>query len=373
MKDICMKKIKLTLAVLIAFLMTGCYPSGGELLSNEDNGAISEQIEDIVSGNENLDIDVTLAENVLEAPEINVKVMEWDEETLKSVFLSEKGNPEYSEYPSDNFPNDLMRVYIYEENENQDAYWLVSEPGRLTAEIRESKYGYGSLASSIYTYNFRDLFGDNDLQAFTKSDAINRANALLTELGITNYSKPNIYSITADEANKYLNQNFSNSHYESWTKENEIYILSYPLEYENIPITINFSSGGTVGGHGSFFVGSCIDVIVTKDDIFSLQCENILNPNYEKGESVSINCNAQNALKIAAEHYNGMVLEDDDIKISDCQLVYVPFEQDKKDEKCFTLIPMWKIDAVVYGNNTDLMGTCDYLFIDAQTGNIIIW
>lgn len=358
--------------VFLTICLSGCYPTGEQSFENVSPEELSLSAENITAGNEHLSIFAKLPESIPdEVPKIRVSVREWDADSLKEMFIGDRDDLEHYEYPSDFFADENYHVYMSGENSDREPYWLIYEAGRLTSEIRENIYGCGSLSSALFTYNFDDFFNDDRLELFTKADAVNRTNTLLTRLGITNCSEPYVYAITADKANKYLADQFAEANYKKWTADDEIYILSYPLEYDGIPVTMNFSSSGEIGGHGSFFVGSYINVIVTKDKILSLSCQNILSPDYERGETVSINCNAQNALKIAAEYYDSIVLEDYDIKILNCRLVYVPFEQ--HDEKDFTLIPMWKIDASIDRHDSALMCACDYLFIDAQTGNIIIW
>ena len=97
---------------------------------------------------------------------------------------------------------------------------------------------------------------------------------------------------------------------------------------------------------------------------------NIFSPEYETGDMVQIKCSGENALKIASEHYSNASVGNIRYKIYDCQLVYVPHEQ--YDEKNFTLVPMWEIKAKSYrGDQT--VGAMETLFIDAQTGKVIIW
>ena len=70
-----------------SLLLAACYPSGEQLLFTDDNNVISEQIENIVSKNEHLEIDVPSVENTSEVPKINVKIMEWDEDQQDDELL----------------------------------------------------------------------------------------------------------------------------------------------------------------------------------------------------------------------------------------------------------------------------------------------
>ncbi len=361
------------LAAVMMFALTGCYPTGEKPRSDADgtdNSKLSEQISSIVSENEHLTVDITPTENTpTELPKLDVSVMEWDTQKIDEVFLQQYDNLEHSEYPCDFFTNENYHLY---DGTDEKAYRLVYEPGRLSSSERErfGVYGYGTMASALGTYCFSEFFDDDEIDLFPKSEAIARVKEQLASLGITNLSEPSIYPITADKANEYFAA-MDYDEYEKWTNDDEIYILRFPIEYNGIPVTTDASFDMVAGGHGSYFIGSHITAIVSKDKILSLECEDLFSPKYSVGETVSIRCSAQEALKTATEHYNNITLGDSDIALENPELVYVPFEQ--HDEKNFTLVPMWKIDASFRKADEKLMGKCSFLFIEVENGNIVIW
>lgn len=346
-----------------SLLLTACFPSGGQALSTEDNSVISSQIMDIVSGNEHLEIEAELSGNVEAVPKINVKIMEWDENKLKKIFLTGKTNLEYEEHPSNSFPNDSVHVYTEE-----DQYWLGYEPGDLLSADRQNSFGYGRMQSVLSIRNFNDLFTDDSIKLLSKNDAINKCTLLLTEVGITNYDEPKVYAITADKANRYWEKEDWDDEYDDWTVEDEVYFLRFPIEYNNIPVTVDSKFGGSKFENNRNIPSTLIDFIVTKDKIYSINCQGIYSPEYEIIENVKINCSKENALKIAAQHYDSIDLGDQTIKILNCELVYV--RDEIKEDKQYTLVPMWKVNAASY-DNEDLMGSLDILFIDVGTGNIV--
>ncbi len=353
-------------AIILAGMLSGCFPSGETPISDKDIKDVSPEISDMVSEN------ILPSENIpFEVPKINVKVMEWDTAVLNEMFLKEKDYLNHYEYPSDDFSNANYHAYM-DERDSGDAYWLVYDQGRLTSEVRAklNQYGYGTLMSSLETFDFGGYFDDESIEPFSISDAVDRASTVLKKLGVANLAEPNVYALTADKANKFLQAEYGDE-YKKWTADDEIYILEYSQEYEGIPVTANFAAGGESGGHGSFFIGSRVAVVITKNEVLSINGKNLLSSEYSIGENVSLNCNSQKAIKIAAEYYNNLAFPGVDIKITDCKLVYVPFEQ--INEKEFTLIPMWMATAVLNYNDGRLINPCDYLFIDAQTGEIPIW
>lgn len=370
-----LKSVKIIILFMsCSLLLTACFPSGGQALSTEDNDVISRQIENIVSDNNNLQVDVQLNETVEELPKINVKAMEWDENKLKEFFLTGRNNIEHEERPTnfdEFFPNDKRNLFF----EGED-YWLIYEPGTLLSEERHSGvFGYKTMMMNFNHFRFKDFFTDENLSVLSKNEAISRCTLILDKVGITNYSEPEIYAITADKANKFWKSEEYDEYdeYNDWVSlDDEIYILRFLIEYNNIPVT-DISPSIVEGDFVGLFVGTYINFIVTKDKIYSLSANYIFSPEYENGEKISIKCSEENALKIAAEYYNDISLNDDkNIKITDCKLVYAPREWHKDNENPFTLVPVWEIDAAIYSSNK-LMGINENMFIDVQTGNIIIW
>lgn len=372
----CILKPRKLLVIFIpcCLLFTSCYPSGGNLLSTEDNASISEKIENIVSNNERLDVEVTLSvETVMELPKINVKIMEWNEDKLKNAFLSGKENLEHEERNGNIFHNEKHHLYIEEDAEG-DKYWLGYELGYLFSDNRRSNvFGYGTLETFLGYAHLEDIFTDSDISLLSKEDAIERCTDTLKSVGVTNYSEPIVYAVTVDKANKFWEDQHYDEYdeYKAWlSQEDEVYIMRFPLKYGDINVAASERNSIATYGYVANFVGSYVDFVVTKDDIHSLKAWNIFSPEYETGDTVKINCSAENALKIAAEHYDSISVGGLKYKIFDCNLVYVPHDQ--YNEKNFTLVPMWEVEAACYRDD-EIIGTNDDLFIDAETGNIIVW
>jgi len=215
---------------------------------------------------------------------------------------------------------------------------------------------------------------DESISVLPKEEAVNRCTQLMNEVGITNYSEPEIYAITVDKANEFWKSEGYDEYeeYKDWmSPEDEIYILSFPIEYNDIPVTL-FSPESIRNDHVGIFAGSFVFFLVTKDEILYLDSNNLFSPQYENGEYVTIKCSAENALKIALDYYNGIKLDEGkSVKVTQCKLVYAPRKWHEQGE-IITLTPLWEIDTVQYTQG-NLMGVKNSLHIDAQTGDIIIW
>lgn len=363
-----MKRICITLiSVLAACSLAGCTSIEGTPLNSgaAENAALAaNEAADIIKDETSVE-DKAEDKITTEIPILKVRHKEWDEDMINENFIAPRNDLTHKEYPSDLLVDDTYDVYIGEEGEGKDAYWLVYENGRLTVETRRDfiKYGYGTLAAGLGSFSFGEYYDAEEIALFPKEDAVRRGNALMDTIGIKNYSEPEVYAITADKANAILDGEWkdkqNNPHYyEKWTEENEIYILTYSLEYNGIPVTDVCCR--SVGG---LFVGSSVEMIVTKDEIISLDAYSIFSDEYEVGESVEVNCTEEKAIEMAMKYYDDGRFET--IKILDCEIVYMPIDEYDFEERIVTLVPMWKVDVSARSANDDgLTNYSDCVFIN---------
>lgn len=381
-----MKRICITIASLLAACsLAGCTAVDG--MSPLDSGIAADVIaaddaQEITNGNTEESSSETSSgksqnnEIAAELPKLSVKIKEWDEDKINELFIEPRTDLVHKEYPSDFVFNDSYDVYLGEEGEGKDAYWLVYENGRLLSETRRDfrKYGYGTLAAHWGVYSFGEYFDDSEIALFPKEDAISRTNALLDELGIKNYTEPDVYAITADKANALLDKEWKNKdgsshYYEKWTADNEVYILSYSLEYNGVPLTTDYPGSYSVVGEvedeiGWVYSGSHILAIVTKDEIISLEAFCILSDEYEVGESIAVKCTEEQALQAAMKHLDGKY---EAVRILDSKIAYIPVETVTDGKGSITLVPMWKIDVSAY-NEYSPMRSYETVFINVSTG-----
>ncbi len=235
------KKI-IALSVVCVLFLTGCFPTGSQRLSNENNSEIRKQIEEILSENKQLEIEAETEETANEIPKANVQIMNWDGEKINEIFLTgkidlvhEERSAAYEEF----FPNDKGHFY----SEGDDDFWLLYESGRLSSENRkDGAFGYKTLFSNYKLYFFEDYFTDESISVLPKEEAVNRCIKIMNEAGITNYSDPEIYAITADKANNFWKYEEYDEYeeYKDWSSaEDEIYLLCFPIEYNDIPVIMS--------------------------------------------------------------------------------------------------------------------------------------
>ncbi len=365
-----MKRILITaMAILAACSITGCSAVDNSTTAPAENGAPERGAVEQAALAANASPEVINIEKEEQTlPVIKTKLKEWDEDKLKAMFVDTRDNLVLTEYPSD-IPDDYTyKVYKNDwEDDIDDDFWLVYENGRIRMDdySDSEKYGYRFLASAIYPYSLGEYFNDEEIALFPKEDAVNRANALLDELGIKNYSEPEVFALTADKANAELDRDNYDT-YEKWTADDEVYVLRYSLEYNGIKLTEIHQDD--IGGR---FVGSKVILIVTKDDIISINADYIFSDEYEEtGETVTVKCTKEQALEIADKYFKATLRRyedpESDVKVQNCEIVYIPLDDYDFDTGYISLAPMWRVD-ITYADYMPMRDN-DCVFVNVYTG-----
>lgn len=354
--------------MLSAVMLTGCFPTGEVVIP--DGGLGMDELLAMAEGVENLSLDLTLpADYPDEVPQVTVKVREWDNDRLREIFIDGKNIIEQYEYESDLFPEETYYVYY-----TDDGYVCGFEPGHVFLRHNEkNNAGYDLFTSMFYYYHCEDMLTADSLDGFPLSDATGRVNELLDNIGISNYSEPYVYAVSAEKANMWLEKEAhkqkelwgEDTEVKTWGEENEAYILRYPLQYGYIPVETD-----TVTVKVNYaYLDTYIEAIVTRDDIISLDCRGIYSEEYETGPVVSINWSPTDALSRLITDLSKAVITDP-LTFYDCRFVYAP--TGIQDDGSVILSPVWHFE---YAKETEISaedgGIKRVEYINAQTGNKI--
>lgn len=352
-----MIKRKIFPVICLTALLTGCYPTGSKTPGSELN-SLSENSDNIDSSNTGqtdiiLNVSQATQNTLRDVPKLSVEICKIDA-NIADVFLRDKTTATKREYPADNFSGEMRYVF-----DTEDELRLVVEPGRISFNNKEAvgKYNYGYLAALLESVYYGDLDGELDL--FSRAQAIERVKRLFQDINLNYIGEPQIYAVTAETANKILNdETVASGDCAAWAKENEVYIMKYPLEYKGIPIV---SGAVPILGTDYSFSGSYITAIVTKDEIVSFELIGGLSEKYEAKDKASVNFDADAAFQVLREELSHTIGAGS-ITIYECRMIYLPVE---KQNNVYTFAPFWEFDCMDKGE------LADYKFseyINAQTG-----
>lgn len=346
----------------LSFALSGCYPSG-DLAESRPNTSSDSFVLSQINGQQQLDTIDNLTVSV-ELPEeqpsdvvsVELRTRKWDKEAVKELLIGGKTVSATSQTPSDDFPDEFIEVY-----DTEDGWRLILESGRISYDDKNSigEYSYDAFFTAVGQLHFENA--SVELESFSRSDAVKTARDLLDKLDLTYVSEPEVYAITSEVANETLSQLNADhgTNYTLWTKDDEIYILRFALEYENIPMA---TRSVRILGTDKYSPETSINVVVSSRGIVSLKCKGVFNEEHGKGNAEPIKVDAQTALNSLVSNYSKKVLNP--TIISNCQMVYLPVA---KNDDVYTCSPFWEFD-IMTEYSTEVLHSFEY--ISTETGII---
>lgn len=356
------------------FALTSCYPTGdktvnqdsisdyvGNIDGSQDSNLSKETASDSEdSGNIELDlknvkVSLTLPEyDTTSLREICVNRKEFDPDKLVEIFLDDEQDISLQESES-SFTDGCMYQY-YEAN---DEKYVSYEPGYATyADLPQRRdYSYSLVYSATFSYDMEETFSSVEFDDFSIAEARNTVETYLEKMGIDNYGSPNVYSITAEDANNYFDSfgivvDKHSNPMKKWTEEQQCYILVYPIEYNGIEFSIDKEVS--------------ISAIITKNDLIELSCDDIIDlSTVVEGEGIDVQYDAEQALNMIIDQYERMII-DNPVNIIDCKLSYITKEGSKTISQ--TYVPVWEF--TLKSEYADIGTRISHNYVDVQSGEI---
>lgn len=338
---------KFAAVITLAALLGGCYPSekketptDGFVGNTEQSGALPDSGQSVQLQTENVTFDFNAPANVPdEKPSIKLTLKKWDKDELERLLLDGREIEEQAERDCLFYPGE--KHYSYD---TKDQFRIIFEPGWLVIDDKDTlggKYKYGS----VFTYPENCTASGEELAAFSREDAVNRVNALIDMLGITNYGEPLITPIKADFANEVLasragskDKHGNEFEYTPWTADEEMYVLNYPFVFENTELAM--FGFGIPQSNNKASVQPGISAAVTKDKIISLSASGVYSASYETVENIPVNYDFNKIFNELKKFYSNYVPEQP-ITYYSGKSVYIPREM-TDDEMTVTFVPGWE-------------------------------
>lgn len=371
------KGLKLFLPLLLCtVLLSGCYPSGSqsrsEKISSSSNGISQNENIEIKSKNENLSFNIDLSEKFpTEAPSIKVKPRFWDNEKIKSLFLTGKNITKEAERQSDLFPEE-KGYYYYVDDVN---FSLNFEPMFISAnyyDIQSQFINFDLVRHSEKGISLEKTLVESELTDFSRAAALDRVKEILNALEIFNVGEPKVFAFTAEAANSFIENDVfydkdGNAHaVDRLTRNDEFYLIEYSLVFEGLHTARHFVP--IFGTAERDFKFPIIRAIVTKEKIVTFECQYIYSDKYDIVENVPIKFSQRDAVGALNDYYAGKLLSNP-VEYFDVDLVYTA--QNDWDNG-YTLVPAWDFSGF---ENVDLNDgkkhySSDYKNISVENGLI---
>lgn len=373
---------KITFAIVLSLLissLTGCFPTGeyeqkgssqvdNTTASSTSNPAAFTIPNDLTNVKFNIEIS---SDYPSEVPTIKVKKQIFDADEVKAMFLDGKTIV-------DDFSQENFRRLATAEGEH-----LVVERGRLTYSVDHLdddpvKHAVFSEQNNCVTnleyfyIDFKHL--DSELEGFSRAEALAQADELIKPLNIKHLAEPRVYAFTTEDydaifgsaSRSNLDKDGNKVDVSSFNDDAEFYLVRYYAEYDGIPI----SEASVQLFDRTFHSPSKVDVLISKDGLIRLDCENIFD-GVEEVEQTQIKYGFEDAIKSFHNHYavKDTVLEYT-LEYNKIGLEYVMLEDDfAADEIVFK--PLWQLSGTQFITSNGIsLHTNAEKFLNPETGMI---
>lgn len=297
-----------------------------------------------------------------ELPKIKLKAKQLDSGILKNAFLSGKTI-------TDTLEIKLMGGGKQTTYKTSDKCVLLISPNFFNfsdSSIGDTSKNFGTVA------NYYDKYcnsNSEELAAFSRTDAVQRVNKILDEVGVENYGEPYVIPVSSEMANSYLEENggFSkeegaNKNYTLWEQDEGLYVLKYKFNFGGTDIS---NKDLKAVGSSKTIYGAGITAFVTKDNIFYLDVKKMYDGEFVNAGTIELKFSAKDAANELIEYYSKQIVEDPKC-FTECKLEYVPLEQASDSEVIFT--PAWRFagyEILDFEDENDVIRDCvEYYYAD---------
>lgn len=361
------------LVILVAIIMTGCFPTTEDkpnsfLLENSSNN--QNDAREFPTYIEDMDIEkLTIKANVNFPDNLDVnqkvststaKLVTWDRDSFVAEFSN--GRQVVDEFSGDNIGlGDTFYSYGYEDGSRLAfSFGAVSYRTEMSDEHQYSYY-------FNYFENFKDenalknMFSDKNIDGVEKSAALDSANQVASLLEIDDIlGEPQIYTMDADSVNQLQDEMGAKDKYgnaaSKWTSEQEAYLLVYPVLYKNIPSLYLSTANNT----NEMMSSSRAWFVYGRNGLISFDISRIFDVKSTIQEAPV--CSPLDVVKIVKSSFENIIM-DRELTISSIKLGYI-VRQDMSDitEGNFDEVkfePVWFVDGKyeeVTTNSSDKKG-----------------
>lgn len=364
-----MKKItKAAVSFLLICSLTGCFPSGE--MSEPSSSVISSDITVSSDKNdselsssaskeiENLKIDVPLPDSYpTELPIFKATLCDFDAEAVKSLFIEgktiAKDSSKNGRIILDTTDGATLSVSKGDVTFTPDSHLLDGEDEKRAKSLMQQ-----TAAAHVISRAFEFPHAGNELEGFSRSEALKRANEYVQTLNIKYLGEPQIYAVTAEDSHNFDEEIVLN-------KEDECYLVKYLTIYDDISI----NETGSEIFPDVFNQSSYVDVILTKDKLVKFQCHNIFDAVEETG-TTQVKCSAENALSKLFDYYDMQVELKNRYEYDKMGFVYITSDSDFETGE-FIYSPLLRVSGRCFYEQEPETGYTYYRYIDPVTGTVL--
>ena len=261
-----MRKLSAVFVLMIAIMFSGCFPSGVKDASTS-NDFTEDKTFEYKAPHIDVSFEIPQIQNALPT-RIKLKEKSFDTNEMLKLFFDGKTILPEKTWEGNFYTDDNSLLCV---NSNSLSFY----EGKM-APLKEfqidAPLNYQAVLCVSEEY-FRALYDiGEELDDFPSETALNRANELISTLGITSLGEPEIYAFSVDTLKKLKEISFSFAFNEKYplTKDNEVYVLKFQQVFNGIELAdADTSIKDNTDESGSFPISHPnVTIGVSKDKIF---------------------------------------------------------------------------------------------------------
>lgn len=333
-----MKKLIFALITCI-FVCTACYPTGENPIRENNVQTLTELN---TSSLPNVEFNFSCDENYNESyPLLTAKWRNVDDiaNTIEEIFLYNKNNGKYNKkeenLPSVRALNENNYTIYYLDNDG----CLVYDTGCISFLKDYYKYennGYSNVDGCngvLYTpENMKKYFNLDALDNFNKDDITAKSNEIIKSLSVPVKEIPEVYAVDKKSMQKlpYIQP----ENYESFSKEDEFYVLHYRHFFEGLPLTYFQSHSNAKEAQG---ISPLVSFVYSRDGLEYFNAD--LIGITEKGNNINV-CSFNEAAASVKTHIENLYSENNEqVIVTGGELNYISEVDYSKN--IISLKPAW--------------------------------
>jgi hypothetical protein len=358
-------------ACLLLISIQGCslYPDGTINPVEEGTMQVAEEspghIQGELNGSVAIDADIIIPENA-----------EWKQyEATERTFTKEEFQKAEKLFA---FDSNIKAEYDYTDKSgvyrceyDDDSSFTMNVGGIHYYTQDAEKRNYNMYISGTKTMSKESVFPVDELEDFSKEEAVNTVRMLCKELGVDlSEDEPEVYTMDAEHMTEIMMMS-DNLHYYrtkdqwvngeqgeeiSWTKEDEVYYMIFSINLDGNKLTDRDITTDSYYG-----AGSTINAVIGKNGLKLMSVgSGYLFDIVEASELDGNICSYEEALDVLASAYqylDGYT----EITLEKMELVYVPVGKGENNvDRKYTVRPYWQCTMKMKGSSTKNGETTEY-------------
>lgn len=320
--------------VTVVFAFSGCFPTGEKQQTEQAGDKKYKSGEKFEYSKEKLAAEFTIPEKLPQATRIALKPKTFDKDELITLFFGDRAYTQLVEVDGS-----LPEIY----NTDDGVFHLDFLGGGISFyNNKVCNYDYPVNYASLKNFCLPREWdynppSDNELEGFPRETALQRAEDLLSKLGIENLGEPEVYPMSVDAIKKVVEENNPPYDVQKLSQEHECYVLRYSQlfdGFELLDLPLRFGE--------KYYDDTKITIVITREEIVYFKAKNTFENSFEVLSQEPVKYDFDYALDEFKSFHEAAFFDEETI-IYAFNPIYYPVSVNESGVTEF--VPMWNFEG----------------------------